>query len=137
VKEFLEGRRLGFAPRSPLAFVAIGLGSAATLIDLMAWFGWGARDTSAFVAAAQWIVVTTFVVVGVAFLALLIAAGLLVRSFMHLQQIQLNFNPDNILTMHIDLPDARYPEDRMNYAFFNQLLPRLSAQPNVFSEARA
>ena len=66
-------------------------------------------------------------------LILLIAAGLLVRSFVHLQQIQLNFNPDNILTMHIDLPDARYPEDRMNYAFFNQLLPRLSAQPNVQS----
>lgn len=64
-------------------------------------------------------------------LILLIAAGLLVRSFMRLQQIDLNFNPDNVLTMHIDLPDARYPEDRMNYAFFNQLLPRLSAQPNV------
>jgi putative ABC transport system permease protein len=64
-------------------------------------------------------------------LILLIAAGLLVRSFMRLQQIDLNFNPDNVLTMHIDLPDARYPEDRMNYAFFNELLPRLSAQPNV------
>jgi len=66
VKEFLEGRRLGFAPRSPLAFVAIGLGFAATLIDLMAWFGWGARDTSTFVVAAQWLVVTTFIVAGIA-----------------------------------------------------------------------
>lgn len=66
-------------------------------------------------------------------LILLIAAGLLVRSFMLLQQIQLNFNPDNVLTMHIDLPDARYPEDRMNHGFFNQLLPRLSAQPNIQS----
>jgi len=75
VKEFLEGRRLGFAPRSPLAFVAIGLGSAATLIDLMAWFGWGARDTSAFVAAAQWIVVTTFVVVGIAAITSVVEYG--------------------------------------------------------------
>lgn len=65
MKELLEGRRLGFAPRSHLAFVAIGLGCAATLIDLMAWFGWGARDTSTFVVAAQWLVVTTFIVSGI------------------------------------------------------------------------
>lgn len=75
MKEFLEGRRLGFAPRSPLAFVAIGLGSAATLIDLMAWFGWGARDTSAFVVASQWIVVATFVVVGIAAITSVVEYG--------------------------------------------------------------
>ena len=75
MKEFLEGRRLGFAPRSPLAFVAIGLGAAATLIDLMAWFGWGARDTSAFVVASQWIVVTTFVVVGIAAITSVVEYG--------------------------------------------------------------
>jgi uncharacterized membrane protein len=63
VKEFLEGRRLGFAPRSPLSFIAIGLGLAVTLVDFMAWFGWGARDTSTFVVAAQWLAVTTFVVI--------------------------------------------------------------------------
>jgi hypothetical protein len=65
VKELLEGRRLGFAPRSHLAFVAIGLGLAVTLIDLMAWFGWGARDTSAFGVAAQWLVVTLIIVAGI------------------------------------------------------------------------
>ena len=75
MKEFLEGRRLGFAPRSPLAFVAIGLGLAATLVDLMAWFGWGARDTSALVVAAQWIVVTTFVVVGIAAITSVVEYG--------------------------------------------------------------
>jgi hypothetical protein len=66
VKEFLEGRRLGFSPRSHLAFAAIGLGFAATLIDLMAWFGWGARDTGVFVIAAQWLVVTLIIVAGIA-----------------------------------------------------------------------
>jgi hypothetical protein len=64
VKEFLEGRRLGFALRSHLAFVAIGLAFAVTLIDLMAWFGWGARDTSAYVIASQWLVVTLVVLLG-------------------------------------------------------------------------
>jgi hypothetical protein len=75
VKELLEGRRLGFAPRSHLAFVAIGLGLAVTLIDLMAWFGWGARDTSIYVVAAQWLCVTTFVLVGVAAVTAVVEYG--------------------------------------------------------------
>jgi hypothetical protein len=75
VKELLEGRRLGFSPRSHLAFLAIGLGLAATLIDLMAWFGWGARDTSAFVIAAQWLMVTQVVIVGIAAITAVVEYG--------------------------------------------------------------
>jgi len=75
VKELLEGRRLGFAPRSHFAFVAIGLGFAATLIDLMAWFSWGARDTNTFVVAAQWLVVTTFVLVGITAITAVVEYG--------------------------------------------------------------
>ena len=75
MKEFLEGRRLGFAPRSPLAFIAIGLGLAVTLIDFMAWFGWGARDTSTFVVASQWLAVTTFIVIGLAAITAVVEYG--------------------------------------------------------------
>ena len=75
MKEFLEGRRLGFALRSPLAFVAIGLGLGVTLVDLMAWFGWGARDTSVFVVAAQWLAVLTFIVVGLAAITSVVEYG--------------------------------------------------------------
>jgi uncharacterized membrane protein len=75
VKELFEGRRLGFAPRSHLAFVAIGLGLAATLIDLMAWFGWGTRDTSAFVVASQWLVVGTVIVIGIAAITAVVEYG--------------------------------------------------------------
>ena len=75
MKEFLEGRRLGFAPRSPLSFVAIGLGLAVTLVDFMAWFGWGARDTSTFVIAAQWLAVTTFVVISFAAVTAVVEYG--------------------------------------------------------------
>jgi putative ABC transport system permease protein len=64
-------------------------------------------------------------------LVLLIGAGLLVRSFVLLQQVKLGFKPDNLLTLHIDLPDDRYPEDHMNLVFFNNLLPRLGALPGV------
>ena len=75
MKELLEGRRLGFALRSPLAFVAIGLGLGVTLVDFMAWFGWGARDTSVFVVASQWLAVTTFIVIGAAAITAVVEYG--------------------------------------------------------------
>lgn len=75
MKELLEGRRLGFAPRSHIAFMAIGLGLAVTILDLMSWFGWGVRDTSAYVVAAQWLVVTTFIVIGIAAITAVVEYG--------------------------------------------------------------
>ncbi len=66
-------------------------------------------------------------------LVLLIGAGLLVHSFVLLQQVKPGFKADNVLTLHIDLPDDRYPEDSMNFAYFNQLLPRLAGMPGIES----
>ena len=66
MKVFLQGRRFGFAPRPQLGGIAVGLGLAATLLDLMAWFQWGSRSTNGFVVGAQWLVVTTAVVTLVA-----------------------------------------------------------------------
>lgn len=54
MKELLQGRRFGYAPRPAFAHVAIGLAIATTLLDLMAWFQWGARDTNGFVVGAYW-----------------------------------------------------------------------------------
>lgn len=66
MKAFLEGRRVGYAFRPELGHIALGLGLAVTLLDLMSWFGWGARDTNGFVIAAYWIVIATAVVAAVA-----------------------------------------------------------------------
>jgi hypothetical protein len=74
VKELLQGRRFGFAPRAQLGGIAVGLGLAATLLDLMAWFAWGVRATNALVVGAQWLVVAT------AALALLAAAAALAET---------------------------------------------------------
>ena len=62
MRELLQGRRLGFAPRALLASVAIGLGIGATLLDLMSWFAWGSRDTNGFVIGAYWLAIATAVV---------------------------------------------------------------------------
>ena len=64
---------------------------------------------------------------------LLASAGLLIRSFIRLQQVDRGFNTDNILTMVIRLPGARYPEDAQLVAFFNQALEQVRQLPNVRS----
>jgi uncharacterized membrane protein YidH (DUF202 family) len=69
VKEVFQGRRLGFAPRTALAFVAAGLGIALTLSDLMAWFAWGARDTTGFVVVSYFVAVAVTVVCALGILA--------------------------------------------------------------------
>jgi uncharacterized membrane protein len=69
VKEFLQGRRLGFAPRSQLAFMAGGLALGVTIADLMAWLGLGARDTNGYAIVAQWLCVATLIVAGIAAIA--------------------------------------------------------------------
>lgn len=66
MKELIEGRHFGFALRPQLGHLAAGLGIAVTLLDLMAWFGWGARDTNGFVIAAYWVAVLTAVVAALA-----------------------------------------------------------------------
>ena len=62
---------------------------------------------------------------------LLASAGLLVRSFIQLQQVDRGFSTDNILTMVIRLPEAGYREDAQLVAFFNQGLERIRQLPNV------
>lgn len=71
MKELLEGRRVGFALRPPLAAVAVGLGIALTLLDLMGWGAWSARDTNGFVVAAYWLAIAALIVTLLAFVTAL------------------------------------------------------------------
>jgi predicted permease len=64
-------------------------------------------------------------------LVLVIGAGLMIRSFLRLQQVDPGFDPQNGLLMRIDLPGARYPEDSHAIAFFEQAEQRIKALPGV------
>lgn len=64
-------------------------------------------------------------------LLLLIGAGLLVNSLLRLQQVNPGFERENTLTMQISLPRSRYGEGRLQVAFFQQVLDRMSAIQGV------
>lgn len=64
-------------------------------------------------------------------LILLIGAVLLIRSLIALQAVDLGFRPENVLAMHVALPRMKYPETQQSQAFFDPLLQRVRALPDV------
>jgi putative ABC transport system permease protein len=69
-------------------------------------------------------------------LILLSGAGLLMRSFIRLQTVDLGFNPDNILVARLPFPQGRYQSAEEKQRFFRELLARLHRIPGV-AEATA
>jgi predicted permease len=64
-------------------------------------------------------------------LMLLVGAGLMMRTFMAVQDVELGFRTDRLLTMRIPLPEKRYPDRERRVSFFEELLRRVSAVPGV------
>jgi putative ABC transport system permease protein len=64
-------------------------------------------------------------------LVLLVAAGLLIRSFVKLLKVDPGFRSDHVLTVSIPLPASRYPEAAQEAAFFQRLLERVRELPGV------
>jgi putative ABC transport system permease protein len=66
---------------------------------------------------------------------LLIGAGLLVRSFVRLLRVDPGFDPQNVLTMNVNIPTVKYADAQKQIAFFDELVRRTSALPGVRSVA--
>jgi len=64
---------------------------------------------------------------------LLIAAGLLTRSFVKLVNINPGFEPQNVLSMNVELPEWRYRTPPQMIAFEEQAIERLHSLPGVTS----
>src|SRR5262249_33975370 len=68
---------------------------------------------------------------------LLAGAGLLMRSFIKLQTIDLGMNPNGVLHARLPLPRGQYRTADAKRQFFSQLLARLHALPGVVSATAA
>ncbi len=89
----------------------------------------GTRGNSA-AAPSRWIR-SGLVVVEVAFAAVLvIAAGLLIRSFARVTSVDPGFRAENVLALEIVLPESKYPREK-RAAFHNSVLERLETLPGV------
>jgi hypothetical protein len=60
---------------------------------------------------------------------LLVGAGLLIRSLIHLQNVSPGFDANNVLTMRINLPEEKYVTSEKRTSFFEQLESRIGGLP--------
>lgn len=63
--------------------------------------------------------------------AVAVGAGLLARSFAHLQGIDRGFTTHNLAVMSLRLPEGRYPDAVRRRAFYEELLTRVTAIAGV------
>ncbi len=66
-------------------------------------------------------------------LVLLITAGLLIKSFLRLQEVSPGFNGDHLLLTRLSLPPSRYSKREAINVFFDKVLPKIAALPGAGS----
>lgn len=70
-------------------------------------------------------------------LMLLVGAGLTIRSFQRLMSVEPGFDPRNVLTFRLRLPDGKYKDASQTFGFLNEATARVSTLPGVESVAVA
>lgn len=81
---------------------------------------------------AQRRLLSSFVITEIALsLALLMLAGLMVRSLIAIESAPVSFSPDHTLMMSVPLADERYPTPDSHARFYRELLARVRALPGV------
>ncbi len=129
----LDGRALGFtAAITLLTGIVFGLvpalqSSKPNLNEVMKDAGRGSTE-----GGRRQLIRSSLVVLEVASaLVLLVGAGLMIKSFWKLQQVDPGFKPDNALTASVTLPRRKYPEADKQAAFFKQLIENVATLPGV------
>ena len=70
-------------------------------------------------------------------LVLLVSANLLMTSFLRMRSVNPGFDPRNTLVLSLALPERKYPEDRQQVRFSDDLLQRLQELPGLRHSAVA
>jgi putative ABC transport system permease protein len=69
--------------------------------------------------------------------ALLIGAGLLIRSFARLQQVDPGFSVPGLMTARVTLPATQYPDGAFRRAFWDRFVEDLRSRPGIEAAAIA
>lgn len=127
-----------------LDFRALGFALAATVLTSLI-FGfapawrlacvqpiWAMRDSAASTTARTGRISKSLVVFQIAAsMIVLVAAGLLLRSFHRLVRTDLGFRPAELLTVRLELPSSKYGGEGRRNQFANSLVEKLAALPGV------
>lgn len=96
----------------------------------------GGRDSGAGVRGKRLRSSLVIAEVAVSFI-LLIGAGLLINSFMHLRNLDPGFRADHLLALQVDLSELKYSDNPRRVAFFHEVVRRVRPLPGVQSVAVA
>jgi len=64
---------------------------------------------------------------------LLVGAGLLIKSFIRLREVNSGINPDNVLTFRLSSPPGKFTEDKQRELFFRQVIDQIKSTSGVQS----
>ncbi len=79
---------------------------------------------------------STLIVIEVALAFILLSGGgLLVRSFFRMMDVELGFNPTNVLTMWLPIASDRFEDPAQLSAYARQMVTRINAVPGVIGAA--
>ena len=122
---------------SVLAVIAFGLAPMLQLRDrgLSSWLH-GSSHRASGGGQRAWLRKSLVVVEVALAVILVVGSGLMIRAFWKLQQVNLGFSPQSVLSFSVQLPPSTYSNpDRLRFA--QQLEQRLAALPGVTSAAAA
>src|SRR5262249_17350259 len=116
--------------------VAFGLAPAlsATKLDLAGAMKEGGRGAAGDSGRRRLRSTLVVIEVALAFI-LLTGGGLLVRSFFQMMNVELGFNPTNVLTLRLPIPNDRFPNTPELSAYVRQMVTRINAVPGVVGAA--
>jgi putative ABC transport system permease protein len=95
------------------------------------------KETGRGVSGRHWLRSSLVVVEVATTLVLLIAAGLMIRSFYLLQKVNPGFSDEHLTSFSVSLPQKKYATEEQQASFYNRLLENIRALPGVESAAAA